>query len=379
MNANLPAITNRKNQRPDGRSGVVLLLVLLCLVVVSILGATAYTLGRIEVSSTSDFNDIEQSFQNADAGARYVLAKLKSDVAGGSVSLSGTTVSVYYAAPSGLDFDPVTSLSRLADGKAYKFTVVGRANSSRATIEMAVRSGTSGYGDFFSEGLMTLSGGSSATGDVSCNVGITLSSSSHVEGDASPGPGYTVDATKVSGDTTPLSETIDLPAVDAGDLADAKANNMAPSITPSGYYDASKGEFSCGGGSVATFPAGTYYFTRFTVSGGGKIIISGATEIYCTGSFTISGGSLDNTTLDPDNLKIFTTGTDKVTYSGTSAGYAQVYAPYASEVVISGGGTFNGTIASGGKLTVSGGSDLQAAGTGAGPGEVEMEWWRQVL
>jgi hypothetical protein len=349
---------------------------MLCLVVLSVLGATAYMTGRIEVASTSQFKDMEQAFRNADGGARYVLSRIRADVAGGTLSLSGTNVSVSYAAPSGMIFDTVVSLSCLADGRSYKYTVIGRANGAKTAVEMAVTGGANPYGDFFSEGQMTFSGGSSATGSVACDVGITLSSSSYIVGDASPGPGYAVSApSHVTGSTAPLSASVNLPQIDAGALADAQANNNNSTIPPAHYVS---GNFSLGGGGVLTLSPGIYYFKKFTISGGASVILTGPTVIYCTGAFTVSGGSIDNTTANPDNLQIYCTSSDKVTYSGTSAGYANIYAPNSSEVVVSGGGTFNGSIASGGSLTVSGGSDLISGGTSSNSHEVKMVSWRQV-
>ena len=123
-------------------------------------------------------------------------------------------------------------------------------------------------------------------------------------------------------------------------------------------YDTVKGNLTVSGGGMATMIAGTYCFNNVTVSGGSTLAFSGAVKMNITGKFTDSGGSLQNPSLIPANLQVFSsyTGSNGVTVSGTSATYMAIYAP-GTDVTVSGGGAYFGSLV-GQTLRVSGNSQV---------------------
>ncbi len=111
------------------------------------------------------------------------------------------------------------------------------------------------------------------------------------------------------------------------------------------------------GGDYLTLPAGTYYFAKLTLGGGSYITVNGAVVIYTTGDVDISGGSVANTTSIPSNFQLYSSTTGKVTISGSSQMYAEVYAPQADITRSGGSSAFFGSMV-GKTLTLSGGGGL---------------------
>jgi uncharacterized repeat protein (TIGR01451 family) len=129
-------------------------------------------------------------------------------------------------------------------------------------------------------------------------------------------------------------------------------------ITGAYTYDPVKGNLTVSGGGMATMGHGTYCFNNVTVSGGSTLAFSDAVIMNVTGKFTDSGGSLQNPSLIPANLQVFSsyTGSNGVTVSGTSATYMSIYAP-GTGVTVSGGGAYFGSLV-GKTLVVSGNSQV---------------------
>lgn len=223
-------------------------------------------------------------------------------------------------------------------------------------VTMSASSHTDSYRS--SQGYNVNTAGSQ--GHVCTNGDITMSGSATIHGDGHPGKGKTVKMSgtaNVTGNKTPLSQTLVYPAVDPGDAATINDNYTIPLSTYNKNPVNSKKEFTLSGGDSVTLSPGTYYFAKFTLSGGSYVTVTGETKIYCTGDFTISGSSIANTTALPKNLQIYPTGS-KCDISGSSNLYAVVYGP-TTDIIRSGSSDYFGMMV-GQSLTLSGEGGIHA-------------------
>ena len=193
-----------------------------------------------------------------------------------------------------------------------------------------------------SDGVIDSQGFSSSavgsTGNIVSNGNIKVSGGK-VNGDATAGPGKTVTTTgsgtitgtKSSATTAYNCTPVALAALTAtlqGSNDDAKlplTGQGKNAVGGSTHY-----EFNLSGGDTIHFPAGTYYFTKFTVSGGSVITLDGPVHILCTGSVSVSGGSFVNS--NPYALRFWSSGSPfTISGGGTMNGF--VYAPAASATI----------------------------------------------
>ncbi len=190
-----------------------------------------------------------------------------------------------------------------------------------------------------------------SAGQVGSNGDITITGSGVVHGDATASG--TISGT-VTGTKTAGAPVTSFPPVAA---CSPYSGSGGISATGGLTHDTATGDISVPGGNTLTLAPGTYCFNQFTLSGGGVLNITGPTTIYLTAKGTFSGGTFDNTTLNPDNLKIFSN-SELVLSSGGTHAYMSIYAPD-SKLTISGGGNFYGR-AVGGAVTLSGGTTFHA-------------------
>jgi hypothetical protein len=190
-----------------------------------------------------------------------------------------------------------------------------------------------------------------SAGQVGSNGDITMTGSGVIHGDA------TASGT-VSGTVTG-TVTAHGPVTSFSPVAACSPYSGSGGISATGglTHDTATGDIAVSGGNTLTLARGTYCFNQFTLSGGGTLKLTGPTTIYLTAKGDFSGGTLDNTTLDPGNLKIFSN-SELVLSSGGTHAYMSIYAPD-SKLTISGGGNFYGR-AVGGAVTLSGGTTFHA-------------------
>jgi hypothetical protein len=106
---------------------------------------------------------------------------------------------------------------------------------------------------------------------------------------------------------------------------------------------------------VYDLPPGTYYFDDLVLHGQTELRISGETIIYLTGDLITAGSSLVNTSLVPNNLKIFMAGEgNEADLSANVDFHGVLYAPEA-DVTVSGSGELFGVVV---------GKTLDVKGTG---------------
>ncbi len=141
-----------------------------------------------------------------------------------------------------------------------------------------------------------------------------------------------------------------------------------PAITLLNDLPNSRGNVSLSGSRTTNFATGTYRYNNLTVTGSHTVNITGNVIIHCDGDFTITGsgevrfnngatltlytnkvqitGSGEiNTNLSPplpSRLKIFQTGSNDASISGSGDAYACILAPDA-KLVVSGSGRFFGS------------------------------------
>jgi Flp pilus assembly protein TadG len=195
--------------------------------------------------------------------------------------------------------------------------------------------------------------GRASQGSVMSNGDISLSGNARIDGDAYPGPNHTVTgAANVTGKTTSLTKVLSYPPVNPGTAATINDNAKVSAI--------SKGSLNISGQKNIIMPAGTYYLKNISLSGGSTLTIMGPVTVYVTGSVTLTGHASTADNL-PQNFKIMMLGTGKVSLSGNTDLYANVYAP-TSPIVISGEGDIYGAVI-GKNITMSGNAGIHSEAT----------------
>lgn len=183
-------------------------------------------------------------------------------------------------------------------------------------------------------------------GSIASNGNITLSGSSYINGDAHPGVGMNVNApSKVSGSTTRLTSPLVYPNGDAGSSATTNDNTQ---ITTTFRTGPNQQDLVLKANDVCTAPGGTYYFHDVNLSGGSTLSFTGPATLYVWHNLTMGGNTSTASNL-PGNLHIIccpSTGgaaPGPISLSGTSALYADIYAPQ-SPITMSGTGDLYGSL-----------------------------------
>jgi len=170
------------------------------------------------------------------------------------------------------------------------------------------------------------SSGGTGNAKIASNGGISLSGGATIDGNAYAGIGQTIStsgSSAVTGVKSNLTTTLSYPSATAGRYATTNSNSNIPGA----FLDSSR-NFSLGGSSTLTLPAGSYYVNNFNMSGGGILDFSGPVTFYVTGTFNLSGGATINTYNDiPDNFQIKVCGSNAVTLSNGPQVYCALYCP----------------------------------------------------
>jgi hypothetical protein len=128
-----------------------------------------------------------------------------------------------------------------------------------------------------------------------------------------------------------------------------------------GLYTQADGKLEVLGGTASLAP-GTYCFGMVVLNSGGQLQITGPTTINLTGQWDASNGSVSNSTNNPANLQINSSGPGQIKLSGGASAYYHVYGP-ATDVEFTGASTFWGSVV-GKKIIVNGASQINYMGTG---------------
>ena len=348
--------------------GAVLVMVLMFTAILFVLGTGAYLTSSNELKISNNYKIRKQAFYDAEAGLQYSIAKIEDGLAQGTLSLTGNTVSVNYAAPAGFSFDTITILTRVGTTSQYRFQVTGHSGNAGSTVEAVIAKDTFfQYGVFGGNRVEIESGGSvysydsritpnpaptdsTGEGDVGSNGQVTVDNYGYVDGDVAlgddgggtegiydphgnPGPTITgqegVDVDRVGPD--PLGAVGGTLATDFATYGDSPNNDNA------GASPAIAGNsIDLGNGQTVTLAGkaggANYNLTSLTLSSGATLNIdasSGPVNIYLTGALDAKNGSAINITGQPTDVTIYSNSTDDIIFEHGGEMKGAIYAPYA--------------------------------------------------
>ena len=187
-------------------------------------------------------------------------------------------------------------------------------------------------------------------GDVCSDRNIVLEGGVTIGGDVMYGQGHdlTISGSSYSiyGVTAEHNRSVEIPSFD---MAEAAANNDNGTIGLTKRnrdpFDGSPWNLYVTGNDNLTLAGGTYYFTSALVDGRATLTVTEPTVLYISGSATFTGGGVVNTSNDPKNLIIYSTGAN-LTIDGSAGFYGSIIAP-ATTVTFTGGSSIFGTILAG--------------------------------
>jgi hypothetical protein len=177
-------------------------------------------------------------------------------------------------------------------------------------------------------------------GSVASNGDITLTGSSWIQGDAFPGVGKRViGANHVSGSTNPLAKPLVYPMPTLDDAATNNNNAAIPTTI------LSAGAIKVGSQKNVPLPGGVYYVKGIELGAGSELSFTGPATLYVEGNVSL-GGHASAYGDKPENLKIIVLGTGRtVDLNGSSALYADIYAPGAALDMHGTGDTYGALVA----------------------------------
>lgn len=310
------------------------------------------------------------AFQNADAGTRYVLTRVRADLQSNSLQLQGAEQTVGYSSPPGYAFDPVTKLTRRADNQTYEFTVTSRVSGAHTAIEVAFRAkAVLGYG-FFADSAADLKANGAVYSYLSEETSSPSPLSSHgfantaVNGTIITRMGTSIDGDLVLGASssgtpatwtqtgaTTISGTAGLTAdhiepdplgISSGALATGFASVQSANNNASISLPTSGGAIS----SSRTLTAGDYYLTGISLPSGETISVDtsgGPVNIYLEGDADFGYGSAINLNGNPPELTVYVKGNRTIRFFNDASFKGILYAPHSS-VEIKNDGNFYGVL-----------------------------------
>ena len=170
-----------------------------------------------------------------------------------------------------------------------------------------------------------------SNGDVCSNGQITVSGSADIYGDVlATDVILSGGAIMVSGVTEDSIDPVVLPPIDFGDVETNNDNDLIP-LTDNGNvaFNPAEKKLHIPAHDNLTLPPGTYYMMGVQFDSPSTLTLTGTTVIYLTGSFDASGNGTINTTMNPADLTIYSSG-NSLTLTGGIAFYGSIYAPNAT-------------------------------------------------
>jgi len=288
---------------------------------------------------------------------------------------------------------------RLKPTAGWGYGVFGRSSTKIGGSGTMTDSYDSRLGTYASQAVNSDAGGPYARSSGGIGSNGTIQLQGLVHGNANAGPGLTPNLTGggvVTGNITPLSVPMDLPATPYADFAAANLINQNGTwgTTGSAIYNPVTKNLAVSGGGSLTLSGGTYFFSSLSLSGGSILKVTGPVKIYITQVGSLGGGGIVNVTGLPANLQIFQHPyalpvglapakklMNTLSVAGGSGAALTVYAPYTDVAVTGGGGIYGSIIAD--NLQAQGGSQFhydEALGGlgGSGPPKLTRVYWRDV-
>ncbi len=177
-----------------------------------------------------------------------------------------------------------------------------------------------------------------SNGDITLNL-LGLIGITSIKGDAQPGIGKQIKKpligflTNITGNTAPLTHTLNYPKVVADKYITTNDNAHLPNLSNRDFTAA----------ILTDVPAGTYYVDDFTLLANVLLRINGPTTFYVTGKTTILGSVLVASN-DAANFRIRVIGDEPVDLVANTAIYCDLYAPESPIRITAGVGYFGGLI-----------------------------------
>jgi len=357
-----------------GREGFVLVVVVSLLVALAMLATALFTILSGDIRNAAYYDRAVDALHNADAGAHYIFARVRDDIETGTIDGTNPVpvLAVSYPVPPGLNFDPVTNLVLLADGESYVYTVVGRAGTSRATIQAVLAAVlgdgvTSEIGLFGNELFEVKPNGyvysyNSSSNQVPTNstgeahVGTneeldcdddTIDGSVHLGEDESGNPAEFDEEFTTSADVSREDRMDSDPlGVVGGPLADVFAAVAIANDNASAVGGTLNGNVLTIDGDV-TLTAGDYYVDEIDIRANKVLTINatnGPVKIYLTGPANMGANSeLVVGPPVPSNFRLFSNSSEEIKIFPRYDFVGMIYAPLAT-VIIQPNGDFYGNV-----------------------------------
>ena len=355
-------------RRCNSERGAVLVIVLMFTAILAVLGTGAYLTSSNELKISNNYKIRKQAFYEAEAGLQYAMGRMEDALAQGTLSLSGSTVSVNFTSPAGFSFDTITTLARVGATRCYELEVTGHAGNASSSVEAVIARGTFFQWGVFGNNTVAIENGASVysydstttpdptpidstgEGDVGSNGQVSLSNYTYVDGDVALGddgagakgiydphgsPGPTIigqegmDVDRVNPE--PLGAVGGALATDFATYGNSINNDNAaasPAIMGNSI-NLSNGQTKTLAGKSG---GANFYLTDLTLASGATLNIDtslGPVNIYLTGALDAKYGSGINTTGQPTDVTIYSNATDDITFEHGGDLKGAIYAPYA--------------------------------------------------
>ena len=352
--------------------GVVLVTTLMFMAILSVLGTGAYLTSSVELKISSNYKIRKQAFYDAEAGLQYAIGRIKDGLAKGTLYLTGSTVSVNYAAPTGFLFDTITTLTRVGATSNYRFQVTSHRGNASSTVEAVIardyslqycvfgdssvdiKSSRAVYSYDSRTTPIPISMDSIGKADVVSNGKVSLHSYTYVDGDVALGDDGAgtegiYDPHGIPGPTVVGQEGLDVDRVDPDPLG-AVGGTLATyfmTYSHSGSNDNAdagpaivEDSIDLSSGQTATLVGKTggahYHLTGLALREGSTLNIDstlGPVRIYLTGPLRAQNGSVIYITGNPTDFTIYANSPDDIVFQHEGDLKGTVYAPYAKVVL----------------------------------------------
>jgi hypothetical protein len=182
-------------------------------------------------------------------------------------------------------------------------------------------------------------------GDICSGREIDVRGSVDINGDAMAGLGYYVDvrgAPIITGISSATLDGVPSPPMDFGDVSVNNDNGTIPMTDLGADPFTSGNSIHINSDDNLTLAPGSYHLDSFTMASDAGLTLTGPTTFYVTGDMKVTGAALVNTTMDPNDFTILSSG-EEVTINGTAEFFGQILAPNA-DVTIGGDADWYGAV-----------------------------------
>lgn len=131
-----------KTQPPildSSRQGIVMMSMMVLFGIMSLMTVAVFIVAQTDIQILTQYKRGQNAFFNAEAALQIAKAEIENSLLNGSLLLDSTTESVLINPPPDFDFEPIRTLTRLADENMYYLVVTGKFDNARAIIETAFR------------------------------------------------------------------------------------------------------------------------------------------------------------------------------------------------------------------------------------------------